>query len=195
MTLSKDEIVRKEIIEKAQQLFKQFGLKKTTMDEIAVACGKAKSTLYHYFKSKEEVFDAVIDKEMTSLRRIVKENVDASKSLTDKMITYFLSFHKEVMAKINLYRVVKHELLTESVAQQYFHRLMSYEKSYLTRMLEDSRDAGEFSSIAKEDIPWTAELMLASFMGIVRYSIESDEGFDHDKLERSALALIPKIFT
>ncbi len=44
MSISKDEIVKGEIVTKAQKLFQQFGLKKTTMDEIAEASGKAKST-------------------------------------------------------------------------------------------------------------------------------------------------------
>ena len=41
--------IKDEILEEAQKLFRQFGLKKTTMDEIATACGKAKSMLQIVF--------------------------------------------------------------------------------------------------------------------------------------------------
>jgi len=34
--MAKDEIVKQDIIERAQVLFQQFGLKKTTMDKIAI---------------------------------------------------------------------------------------------------------------------------------------------------------------
>jgi len=44
MITEKDEIVKNEILFQAQKLFQQYGLKKTTMDDIALACGKAKST-------------------------------------------------------------------------------------------------------------------------------------------------------
>ena len=55
--------IKNRIIEVAQDIFKKYGFRKSTMDEIAEAAGKGKSTLYHYFKSKEEVFAAVIEKE------------------------------------------------------------------------------------------------------------------------------------
>ena len=153
MNLTKDEIVKKEILENAQKLFQQFGLKKTTMDEIAEACGKAKSTLYHYFKSKEEVFDAVLNAELRSLRIIVKNKVDKIGSVKEKVITYFITYHNEVVSRANLYRIVKHKLLNESIAQKYFKYLMEYEISYITRILEDSFDVDELKGFNKEDIP------------------------------------------
>jgi len=64
MIVPKDDHIREEILEEAQKLFRQFGLKKTTMEDIAKAMGKGKSTLYYYFCSKEDIFDAVILKEM-----------------------------------------------------------------------------------------------------------------------------------
>ncbi|HIE30743.1 TPA: TetR/AcrR family transcriptional regulator, partial [Candidatus Poribacteria bacterium] len=56
------------IIEASRELFARFGLKKTTMDEIAKKCGMSKATLYYYFKSKEDIFRAVIDKEFNIFR-------------------------------------------------------------------------------------------------------------------------------
>ena len=194
MIASKDEIVKDEIVKQAQILFQQFGLKKTTMDEIAEACGKAKSTLYHYFKSKEDVFDAVVQMEMTSLRILVKSYVDDKKSLKDKLMTYFIKFHEEILNKVNIYRIVKHELRNENHAKEYFLRMLEFEKSYVTRMLEDGIDAKEFNGVEPKDVSWFAETILAAFFGIVRFSIESDQGFDQEKLEKIAGILIPKIF-
>ena len=51
-TLQKDEIIIKEVIEAAKVLFQRYGLKKTTMEDIAKFVGKGKSTLYYYFPSK-----------------------------------------------------------------------------------------------------------------------------------------------
>lgn len=192
--LTKDEKVREEILKEAQKLFKQYGLKKTTMDEIAAACGKAKSTLYHYFKSKEEVFDAVFAMELQSLRVIVKDSVAEQKLLKDKMMTYFTCFHEEIMNKVNLYRAVKLELLNDQKSQTHFHRLMQFEKSYITRMLEDAFDAGEFTGFTKEEIPWFSEIMIAAFFGIVRHSIEVEGSFDKDNLNKVAQIFIPRLF-
>ena len=50
---------KQQIIEAAGVIFERYGFKKTTMDDIAYAAGKGKSSLYYYFKNKEQVFEAV----------------------------------------------------------------------------------------------------------------------------------------
>jgi AcrR family transcriptional regulator len=193
MELTKDEIVRAEILKQAQLLFQKFGLKKTTMDEIAEACGKAKSTLYYYFKSKEEVFQEVLQMELKNLRKLVKNKVDEHKTLKDKIKVYFIEFHKEAMHKINLYAVIKQEL-TNRLSTDYFNEIRKFEISYLTRLMEDGYDNDEFKSIEREDIPWFAELMLAAFLGIVRYSIEEKGKINESTLDKAAELIIPRIF-
>ncbi|MDA3890919.1 MAG: TetR/AcrR family transcriptional regulator [Salinivirgaceae bacterium] len=195
MVVSKDDKVKNEILIKAQGLFQIYGLKKTTMDEIAAACGKAKSTLYHYFKSKDEVFDAVINLEITSLRKAVKVNVDQKTNLTDKILAYFVTFHEEAFQRINLYRVVKQEIKIEAIGQLHFNKLFEFEKEYISRILEDGFDSGEYTEFAKDDIGWLSKTLIAAFLGIVRYMVESDEGIDTVKLKKAANMIIPKIFT
>lgn len=192
--MDKDEIVKNEIILEAQKLFRQFGVKKTTMDEIAAACGKAKSTLYHYFVSKEDVFDAVIEFEMVNLRKHVKNHVEEFKNVTDKIKAYTIEFHREVVNKANLYRIVRSDDLAESRVKLYFHRMMEYEKSYISRILEDGYDVGEFTGVNREDISWVAEIFLAAFYGVVKYSVEKDGTLDEDKLIKTAELFVPKLF-
>ena len=43
--MDKEEIIVSEIIESAKKLFQQYGLRKTTMEDIAKSTGKGKSTL------------------------------------------------------------------------------------------------------------------------------------------------------
>jgi len=47
---------KKQILEEACNLFERFGYRKTTMDDLADATGIVKSSLYHYFPNKEELF-------------------------------------------------------------------------------------------------------------------------------------------
>ncbi|WPK10910.1 TetR/AcrR family transcriptional regulator [Lysinibacillus louembei] len=53
---------RTEILNTAQTLFATKGYTKTTINDILQAIGIAKGTFYHYFKSKEEVLDAIIER-------------------------------------------------------------------------------------------------------------------------------------
>lgn len=190
----KEEIVKEEIIVKAQQLFKQFGLKKTTMDDIASACGKAKSTLYHYYKSKDEVFDEVISTELWNLRLIVKEQVDKENILSDKINVYFIAFHQELLNKLNLYRIVKQEFKENQINHSYFSKAMLYEQEYISKILTDAYNSGNLKGIEKENIPWFSETLIAAFLGIVKYSVEKEKETDIEKLRMVADIIIPRIF-
>lgn len=53
---------REEIIEKAIQIFRQQGYHKTSMSDLAAACGLQKGSFYHYFKNKEALMEAVLER-------------------------------------------------------------------------------------------------------------------------------------
>ncbi len=52
---------RDEIVDTACQLFLTKGYDKTTMSDVMHSLQVAKGTIYHYFKSKEELLDAVVE--------------------------------------------------------------------------------------------------------------------------------------
>ena len=72
----KEEAVIQEIIAGARILFEKFGLKKTTMEDIAREVGKGKSSLYYYFPSKYEIFEAVVDQETRELFALAQGAID-----------------------------------------------------------------------------------------------------------------------
>jgi AcrR family transcriptional regulator len=52
---------RQEIVEAARYLFETQDYEKTTIRDVMEHVGIAKGTIYHYFKSKEELLDAVVE--------------------------------------------------------------------------------------------------------------------------------------
>ena len=56
------EVRRKEIVKAAQTLFLKKDYQNTTMTNVITRCKIAKGTLYHYFVSKEQLLEAVIEK-------------------------------------------------------------------------------------------------------------------------------------
>lgn len=46
---------RRQLIERAAELFDEVGYHNTSVGDLAEACGIRKPTLYHYFKSKDEI--------------------------------------------------------------------------------------------------------------------------------------------
>ena len=76
---------RERFIEVARQLFARKGVENTTMNDIASASAKGRRTIYTYFKSKREIFNAVIasetDELLGRLRRIVALKVSPCEKL------------------------------------------------------------------------------------------------------------------
>lgn len=58
---------REAIVSHAVELFDRVGYHETRMEEVAVAAGIRKSTLYHYFKSKDELLFSIHDEFMGML--------------------------------------------------------------------------------------------------------------------------------
>lgn len=193
MEASKEELVKEEILINAQGLFKQFGFKKTTMDEIALACRKAKSTIYLHFKNKDEVFNEVIYMELRNLRSEVKVSVQNEKLLKDKIETYFLEFYKKINDRVNLYRIMRNELFELSVTRKHFDNIVKFEKSYIVKLLEDGFQNKELTGIRFEEIPAYAEIYLVAMFGVIRYYIDQDGEMDIDNLEDVVRLMISRM--
>lgn len=102
--MEKDEIVIQAIIDAAKKLIQQFGVNKTTMEDIAKVAGKGKSTLYYYFKSKDEIFDEVIKQEMDDFFSQVKTAVDIEVDAQMKLKTYIIAKIRALNDKIEMFR-------------------------------------------------------------------------------------------
>ena len=70
---------RAKLVDVARQLFAKNGVDNTTMNDIAVASKKGRRTLYTYFKSKEEIYMAVVESELEMLSdalvKVAAENI------------------------------------------------------------------------------------------------------------------------
>ncbi len=58
---------RQEIVQSAERLFRKVGFAKCSVDMIIRDVGVAKGTFYYYFKSKEEILEAVADRALDQI--------------------------------------------------------------------------------------------------------------------------------
>jgi len=79
---------RKKIISTSGQIFSRYGFRKTTMDEIAKAMKKGKSSIYYYYRGKEEIFEAVVMNEANILRSQLTTAIKQVDSPIDKLRVY-----------------------------------------------------------------------------------------------------------
>ena len=82
MTVSK---TKAKLVDVARQLFAKMGVENTTMNDIALASKKGRRTLYTYFKSKDEIYLAVVESELDILSDMMKR-VAEKKYLTGREI-------------------------------------------------------------------------------------------------------------
>ncbi|MEO0293484.1 MAG: TetR/AcrR family transcriptional regulator [candidate division WOR-3 bacterium] len=105
--------LREIIIKSAQDIFARFGFRKTTMDEIAQSINKAKSSLYHYFTSKQEIFKAIIEKEASLFREEITRTVSRENTPQGKLHVYILTRMRMINQLANLYSALKDEYLKQ----------------------------------------------------------------------------------
>lgn len=77
------EFHRKTILEAAKKLFLEKGVSQTTMDDIAKEADYSKSTIYVYFKSKEEIYNHIVYGGMVLLKQGISESIASSDSFEE----------------------------------------------------------------------------------------------------------------
>ncbi|TAJ66663.1 MAG: TetR/AcrR family transcriptional regulator [Chitinophagaceae bacterium] len=169
MIPTKDDIIREEILREAQQLFRQYGVKKTTMEDIAKAMGKGKSTLYYYYCSKEEIFDAVILKEMGEVFNQVKQAVAKAVTAEDKLRAFTLTKIKAVQKYANLYKIVKGEMQENLHCMKHLHtEYDTHEIKLVKEILKYGVSNGEFSKVIGKELGILPSVMVSSLRGLER---------------------------
>jgi AcrR family transcriptional regulator len=111
MVVKKDEI-RTRIVDVAAKIFTRYGFKKTTMDEIAIASRKGKSSIYYYFSSKEEIFRAVVEKEAEELKIDLIKEISLIDDPIDQLKAYVLFRMHKMKTLINFYAALKSDYLS-----------------------------------------------------------------------------------
>ncbi len=89
---------KEEIVDAAEKIFFEKGLQAATMDEIAEKAELSKGTLYLYYKSKEDLYLAVLMRGLEVLYRMFedasKKESDVVRTLIRFQQTYFDFFQK-----------------------------------------------------------------------------------------------------
>ena len=90
---------RAKLVDVARQLFAKNGVDNTTMNDIAVASTKGRRTLYTYFKSKEDIYVAVVESELDKLSEAL-DKVASEKIAPDIKILKLIETHLDAIKLI-----------------------------------------------------------------------------------------------
>lgn len=156
----------KEIFKTVSHLFASKGYHSASMRQIAQELGMKKSSLYHYFESKEEILFKIMnhamDEALASLEEICAKDISPEEKLRQVLIfysTYYVGDQEGLILLIN-------EI--SSLRENYRRILIEKERHYLNlmRMIFDELD----KSGKMIEIPHS--IAIFAFFGMVHYTIK-----------------------
>lgn len=134
---------RAELIDVALRLFAERGFRGTTIADIAAATGTAHGLIYHYFRSKEELLAAILERYtfLPQLRALLAVSPDrpAAEVLTEVA----LGFSRVLDERPELLRLVIGESATNPVVAQALGRITEEGLAAMTDYLRARIAAGE----------------------------------------------------
>ena len=66
------DLKRRAILDRSAKLFAERGYERTSMSEIASACGSSKALLYHYYENKEQLLHDLLEAHFIKLQEAVE---------------------------------------------------------------------------------------------------------------------------
>lgn len=122
---------RKQVLEAAAECFRRNGFHGSSMAQISAAAGMSSGHIYHYFKSKEEIITAIVNRERNEIEQII---VDAAATSTPAEAVSSMIEHIEDI--VNLTKDVsnaalKMEILAEAARNPDIARVVQHNNAEL----------------------------------------------------------------
>lgn len=181
--IEKDDIFQEQVIKAAQKLFQQHGLHKVTMDDVAKAVGKGRSSLYYYYKSKEEILDAVMDVEISEILTWITQAVDQETTVEGKIRAFCLTKFKALRKRKALYNTVDMDpdemVYRAKAAVGIRTRYMKQEGALLGQILTYGINKGELRRLNQKDQDILIFVLLRGLGGLVKeMAFEKDDNLE-----------------
>ncbi|GJQ33399.1 MAG: TetR family transcriptional regulator [Ignavibacteriaceae bacterium] len=175
----KDEIVARAIMDGAKQVFRKWGLAKATMEDIAKAAGKGKSTLYYYFKSKEEIFHAIAKDEIDASLRATQEAMDKVENTGEKLSLYVEVLLKEIQSRTKFYTIIMGEFRENmKIIDQIRTYYAEQEDLFVRNLIAYGIERDEFRQVDNDDAGMTSRIVVLMLRGLIMELLVKEEQED-----------------
>src|ERR1700744_2258238 len=188
----KDIFVQQQILDAAKKLFQAHGLHKVTMDDVAKAIGKGRSSLYYYYKSKDEIFDAVMQAEIREMLSAMTAAVESAHTAEEKLLGFCMSKLTVLREKKSFFKVLEAGTDADAISQfqqmklSHHEIIMKQESSLLDQMLRNGIATGELRPVEESQMPVLILVLLTSLRGVKR---EMEMTNNYDNMEAAVTTL------
>ena len=181
---------KNEIIDTAQKLFSTKGYGQCSVNEILTEIGIAKGTFYHYFKSKEEVLDAIIER-TTEIIISRAEAAATVKNLSplDKLMQIFVAIRIENEMDSTLLEEM-HKAENALMHQKSLRSVVTQLTPILVKVIDEGNKTGIFhAEFPKEYM----QIFLASALTLLDEGIFQIEPTQQQLMFQALITLLSKM--
>jgi AcrR family transcriptional regulator len=182
----KEDVIEQQILGAAKRLFQVHGLHKVTMDDVAKAIGMGRSSLYYYYKSRDEIFDAVINIDIREMLSAITIAVKKAKTAEQQIHAFFFSKLEVLRERRSFYNTLDMGMDADEISQFnktkiIHHRLiMKLEGELLNEILTGGIKSGELKQLSKKEKDTLIFVLLSSLHGLKR-ELSVENNFDQIK--------------
>ena len=171
---------REKLIEVARQLFAHKGVENTTMNDIASASEKGRRTIYTYFKSKRDIYNAVVKNESLLIIERLKDIPSQDLSPEEKLMNFIFVRFEAIKELVTRNGSLRAGFFRDVRKVEHARRGTLYQEcSILEAILREGVEKGVFNI---KHIDKTAKVMLLCLQGMdVPYVRDSVTEMDIEK--------------
>ena len=173
----KEDLIQQQILQAAKRLFQVHGLYKVTVDDVAKAVGKGRSSLYYYYKSKDEIFEAVMDIEISEMIAAITRAVDEAPGIEQKINAFCTTKLNVLREKRGFFSVLDAGMDADAMSHfnqtrvTHHNLIIKREGILLNRILAEAIENNELRPINEADMEMVVFVLLSSIHGLKREMI------------------------
>ncbi|MFO3665056.1 TetR/AcrR family transcriptional regulator [Anaerococcus sp. ENR0831] len=133
---------KSEILDMARSMFISIGYEDTSINDLIKRLGIAKGTFYHYFKSKEELLDQVINEVNTEIVENISEIASLDRSADEKL---FMAISALKVENHNMITDHMHKPENALLHQKTLNSILKDVTPYFEKIIEDGNRTNVFS--------------------------------------------------
>lgn len=179
---------RAALLDAAERLLARTGYRKITMEDVAREAGLSRRTVYVYFRGKEELvlatIDRIVERVVTRLAELTRAEGSAAQRLEQMLV-------ERVRIRVESVRAYAHALdgIFAALRPAYLERRRGYfqtESALLSKVLREGMRDGE---LARRDVRGAAQLLITASSALLPHGLSPSQLLDGAATLRQARAL------
>lgn len=184
----RSEETRTKILESAIKLFSTQGYNKASVDDICKEAGISKGAFYHHFKSKQELFLALLDGWLQAIDQAIEASKDKTAPETFMQMTEAFPYIFET-AGDGLPMFLEFSLQASRDKKIWEASIAPYRRyhKYFTTLIKKGVEEGSFIEVDPE---LTSRMIVSTAMGLLLQSLLDPKGANWEKVARGSTNLL-----